>query len=281
MRCLRLKDFAKAGDCCHFARSQFTQTRPPPAHTHDFHEVFWVEEGAGYHWINGARRLLEAGAVRFVRADDEHTFSVPPTQAMKIWNLAFSKRAWRDFSKLYLSPKNSFLEMKSVRLREHQLPPLALGELKHAAEELTLGGRGIVALDRFLLNLFHLLFPLQPAAASNPDVPEWISRACREIQKENRFEGGTSALVRLTAHSPEHVARQFRKFLGCTPTDIINEARMAYVATRLTDGNDKILNIALDCGIQNLSHFYRVFRKKFRLTPLEYRRRQRQILSPA
>jgi AraC family cel operon transcriptional repressor len=82
------------------------------------------------------------------------------------------------------------------------------------------------------------------------------------------------ALARLAKRSPEHVAREFRRYLNWTPTDVINDARMSYAADRLAASDDKITTIALDCGLENLGHFYRLFQARYGCTPRAYRVRQ-------
>jgi AraC family cel operon transcriptional repressor len=43
-------------------------------------------------------------------------------------------------------------------------------------------------------------------------------------------------------------------------------------------GDQEILDIALDCGIGNLSHFYSLFRAETGMTPRAYRLSHRQPL---
>jgi AraC family cel operon transcriptional repressor len=73
--------------------------------------------------------------------------------------------------------------------------------------------------------------------------------------------------------APEHLARQVRQHLHKTPTDIVNEARLAHAASELQSSGRAITEIALECGVENLSHFYKLFREHFGCTPRQYRLR--------
>ena len=57
---------------------------------------------------------------------------------------------------------------------------------------------------------------------------------------------------------------------------------MEHAARMLAGSDDSISQIALECGLENLSHFYRMFRGHYALTPRAYRRRnQVDIVQPA
>ncbi len=43
-------------------------------HDHDFAEIFWFEEGEGWHLINGHKEKLSKGDMVFMRPLDAHTF---------------------------------------------------------------------------------------------------------------------------------------------------------------------------------------------------------------
>ncbi len=94
------------------------------------------------------------------------------------------------------------------------------------------------------------------------------------------FQLGTNGLAELAGKSPEHVARAARRYLNTTPTAIVNEARMTYAAERLTSSSDDILDLCADCGFENLSHFYALFRQRWGVPPKRYRQQQQGIVTP-
>jgi AraC family cel operon transcriptional repressor len=46
---------------------------------------------------------------------------------------------------------------------------------------------------------------------------------------------------------------------------------MVYASRQLEMSSQCILEIAIDCGLSNLSHFYTLFREEFGVTPRAYR----------
>ncbi|NUN93740.1 MAG: AraC family transcriptional regulator [Verrucomicrobiae bacterium] len=278
MRRLRIRDFLLPGETCHHASREVTAEQPVRRHTHDFLEVFWIESGRGIHRLNGAMQRLSAGTLVLIRPSDAHAFHCEKGQPFRVTNIAFPQRAWVAMRARYF-PRRKELWDAPPAARQRVLSPSAMTDLRQLAEELASGRRDPAALDRFLLNLRHLLASCE-AQANVVMLPEWLSRARREILKNRNFAGGARTFAKLAGRSAEHVARETRRLLGKTPTEIVNDARMTHAAARLAQSSDKITDVALDCGFVNLSHFYRIFRRRFGLTPHAYRARTQWSLRP-
>ncbi len=267
------------GQHCTYAHTIWRHTSPSCIHNHDYHELFWVEEGAGYHWINGKKKELRPGMLILIRPEDEHGFSALPDNLLHITNLAFFSSSWLNIQKRYFQAKPIFFALKALEKREYFLDSAKMLELHQAARDLQDGARDLLTIERFLLNIFGLLQTHWPLVEQN-NTPDWLFRACEEIRKLHNFEGGTLQFAKIAGRCPAHVARACKKYLNTTPTDIVNDARMIYAATRLLETDDAIVDIALDCGLENLGYFYRLFQAKFGFTPHTYRRHQRAALRP-
>jgi AraC family cel operon transcriptional repressor len=248
-------------------------------HEHDFHEVFWIDDGQGWHLVNGERRKLLPGALTLVRSDDRHGFQADEGRSFRLVNVAFSRKTWSYLVRRY-APSQGDPMKKDLSGREFMLSAPHLTELGIMTSELVGGARNASSVDRFLLNLLYLLTVARPAGAAE-QAPAWLRDACRAIGDPQLFPEGTSALVKLTGRSPEHVAREVRRWLGKTPTDVVNDARLAHAASRLTETDDAILRIAFDCGFENVSHFYRLFRGRYAATPGQYRARRQRLVDPS
>jgi len=273
---LRLREFARPGEAYHFARVTLPEVPASAGHRHDFHEIFWVEEGQGLHVINGQRRPLRTGLCVCIRANDAHSLRSTAGHPAHLVNIAFPIRTWVALRRRYFSGGPDFFA-GSVAGREFDLAPLLSTELSASAAELGQGRRSPLKIERFLINFFYRLSADAAPEASSP-LPDWLERACRQIREKNAFVGGVPAFARLAGRCPEHLARQVRRHLRKTPTDIVNEARLAHAAGQLTGGLCSITDIALDCGVENLSHFYSLFRRHFGCTPRQYRLRHQRIV---
>ena len=71
--------------------------------------------------------------------------------------------------------------------------------------------------------------------------------------------------------SKHYFMRFFKKYMGMTCIEYINDYRLNIAANLLLTTRMRITEVAVSIGITNLSYFNRIFKKKFHLTPKEYR----------
>lgn len=275
---LLARNFMKRGGY-HFGHSRHTAAQAREPHIHDFQELFWIDEGLGWHWINGEKRRLEPGTVILIRAPDAHTFSVTPGEYMLLTNIAFGRTTWNYLRRRYFSSRPDYFRKSHIGAREFSLPAAEFADVRRLGRDLYSQPRDRLPIERFLLNLFGMLESVRPSPTARP-LPDWLAKACQEIRERSNFERGTLAFAELAGKTPEHVAREVRRHLGKTPTDIVNEARLGYAASRLATTGERIIDIALDCGFENLGHFYKVFGRQFSASPRQYRLQQQRIVGP-
>ena len=69
-----------------------------------------------------------------------------------------------------------------------------------------------------------------------------------------------------------HFLRWFQQKTGDSFASYINDRRLANAAEALRRTDDKILSVSQDAGFTNLSNFNRQFKKRYGITPKEYRK---------
>lgn len=78
--------------------------------------------------------------------------------------------------------------------------------------------------------------------------------------------------------SPYHFWRVFHAMTGETPGDYIRRRRLTCAARKLTGGDRRIIDIALDAGFDSQAAFTRAFKRQFHRPPAAYRRDGRDRL---
>jgi 2-isopropylmalate synthase len=71
--------------------------------------------------------------------------------------------------------------------------------------------------------------------------------------------------------SEPYVSKYIKEKSGKTFGDLVQNARMKKARTLLRNSSMTVENIAYAAGYQNVEHFNRQFKKKFGITPVEYR----------
>jgi AraC family cel operon transcriptional repressor len=150
--------------------------------------------------------------------------------------------------------------------------------IRRQTQRLNSAVRTRAQLDFFLLEILFLRRHSTASETQRPVVPDWLDAACQGIKKTEHLSQGLESFYRLAGRSPDHVARACRTHLGISPTEVVNAARLEHAAARLSATDDTLLDIADDCGLPNLAHFYKLFAARFGTTPRRYRMQARLIV---
>lgn len=273
---LRLRQFVPPDACFHFGRAEFNFHERVDRHNHDFHEIFWIESGEGWHHLNARRRRLRPGLLVLVRDKDYHGFSATGSTPLRLTNVAFPRAHWNTLRRHYF-PDAADPMLQPASQREMFLDAAFAGELRRRAERLQSSTKSRAELDMFLIDLLARQITHASPQKRIAPFPDWLHRACSEIAEPLHLARGLPAFFSLAGRSPDHVARACRQHLNLSPTEIVNAARLDRAATRLSCAEESILDIAHACGLPNLAHFYKLFADRFGTTPRRYRLQSRLI----
>lgn len=70
----------------------------------------------------------------------------------------------------------------------------------------------------------------------------------------------------------QYFCRLFKKAIGCSPIEYLNEYRVRQARQLLEKTDLQVMEVCLECGYNNLGNFLREFRKYTGTTPLQYRK---------
>ncbi len=253
-------------------------------HNHDFYELFLITEGNVYHIVNGNKQLITEGSFIFIRPDDIHYYEKHGIKDCKLLNLAFPKVTMEALyvylgkgfyaEKLLLSENPPSIILSNIEINQMMARFQKLATIpNHLKHEMKTELRALLA--EIFTNYFS-----ERHQHVQPSVPEWLDRLNQDMKKTENFTAGLSRLHDLSSRSPEYLCRMIKKHYDKTPTQWVNDFRLNYAVNLLTYTDDDILNVCLDSGFENLSHFYHLFKKKFQLSPSKYRKLNRKVAIP-
>ncbi len=134
------------------------------------------------------------------------------------------------------------------------------------------------AVEGMTLELLALMARLRtrPDLRASHQPPRWLGEA-RDLLHDRYDERLRVADVAgAVGVHPVHLARVFRLHYGIPVGAYLRSLRLTWAAGMLTDSQEGIAQIALQAGFFDQSHFTRVFKRQFGLTPLAYRQAARQ-----
>lgn len=195
--------------------------------------------------------------------------------------------ASRDLERIH-----GWLEVWGRNLREASPTPVAAHQERLALQErlegwiVEVGGEGALAQGfegaNRAINVSHWLVEIEGALARTLEHAEERNRGRRrtlvgEVKARLLASLGQEAsLETLSAGvglSPSYLGQVFKEETGVTVGAYLSELRLNEARERLVSSRDSVQEIGRQVGFQTPAYFIKQFKRKFGLTPLEYRRR--------
>ena len=114
------------------------------------------------------------------------------------------------------------------------------------------------------------------AAERSTDSRMRLNELLSGIPENQLLHIGVTELARELHCSERHLSRMFKAEVGVSFRSKQTELRLEKAKHLLISTNDKIINIALECGYRHLGLFSVLFRRRFRVAPSELRRRSQR-----
>jgi PAS domain S-box-containing protein len=102
-------------------------------------------------------------------------------------------------------------------------------------------------------------------------IPAGLGAALEWLEKNYGERLNPAALAKRAGLTPTRLARLTKRIFRLTPSQLIAQCRLAAAARLLTDSEQSVAEIALQCGFYDHSAFTRAFRAATGLAPREYR----------
>jgi len=111
------------------------------------------------------------------------------------------------------------------------------------------------------------------AATRAPAASPWLRMALEVVEAQYREPIALADVAEVVRVHPTHLARAFRAAYGCSVGDYLRRKRIEQCCERLARADLPLLEVALEAGFSDQSHFSRVFKRVVGESPGAYRRR--------
>jgi len=129
----------------------------------------------------------------------------------------------------------------------------------------------IVETKGILLQLFSKF--LEKAFFKQEIADKRIVKVVRHIRENINRNIGIDELASISCLTNDHFIRLFKKEMKCTPIQYINQKKIEKAQLMLLINDKPIKEIAYDLSFENVSYFYRLFRKMTGTPPNRYKRK--------
>ena len=127
-------------------------------------------------------------------------------------------------------------------------------------------------LQELLLLCSRVCLLLTETPASIHTTDRQVLLAARYINEHFRQQISAANIAAAAGFSPNYLSRKFREAAGIGVHDYLVFIRLRSAAFELISTNDSVTDIALRNGFSGSNYFKDVFKKKYGMTPREYRK---------
>lgn len=128
--------------------------------------------------------------------------------------------------------------------------------------------------DLSIDHLLHVLFnKLAEASQSGENTPHFqnLMDLRKQIHNNPGFDWTVSAMAEYTHLSPGYLQALYKSTFGISCMHDVIQCRIRFAKENLIQGTQRIADIAVRCGYNNIEHFTRQFKKLTGYTPKEFR----------
>lgn len=106
-----------------------------------------------------------------------------------------------------------------------------------------------------------------------PIYPEWFSTLLATLNRVENINLTIPQICKLRGYGQRQLLRTFKTYLGTTITGYMTDVKFNYCCSLLANTNYTMVNICERLQYSSVSHFNKLFKQRFNMTPSEYRKK--------
>ena len=241
-----------------------------PLHWHNFIEIELVLNGSAEHIHNGIVSSIKKGHVSVFRINDYH--AIKNVCDLEVLSLSIKDSA---ISERTLTQLNSSRNNLSFDLNDETFKTV-LFFCEACINENSLHNRNEYYIKNLLECILILLLRLDTSEAKpiKKQHNSQLNNAIAYLHNHFRENPSLSTIAEIAHYSSTHFSHVFRKKIGRSFNDYLNELKVAYAKQLLNTTNLKVIDIGYQSGFNSYNNFYATFKQYTNLSPAEYKKKK-------
>ena len=240
----------------------------------DFYKLCWIPVGRGWIEFGQSRLPIERDGLLFIPAKTEHRFVDNPTAPLTLVFAHFSEQLVQESKAMHLlmpELKHRFNSPSPlVRLNSYRRGAVRDTFKKMLVEQSRGGNAATALLYAGLIDLLACLLRSKPAKGTTSLSREQLLDGTLDyIEEYFHTPIRVKDLAAMCNLSSRRYSDLFKQRTGMTIVKYIWELRMNYAKEKLRE-TGQIKYAAIAAGYNDVTHFYRVFKRMTGMTPGEY-----------
>lgn len=226
-------------------------------HSHDFYEWVIVLNGSCMQLINESEMYMESGTASLLCPGDCHCF-LDQSEDVHILCLSATKQEVQRFLPLFHVDTDA-LHLSSVQLSLRDMR-FFMDYADAACEN-----------DYKILHA-HLIRIFSDKIEKKQTVPSALLHAMKEMSAPENLYLGLERFAQLSGYSKSQLNRLMQKHYATTSHDYILNMRLEAAYKALLYTTENIEEVAEKLGYASFSHFNKIFKKRYGITPAMLRK---------
>ncbi len=262
-----------------FALEKFTA----PYHFHPEYELTWIKAGTGTRFVGKNMQAYGPGDLVFLGTGLPHCWKSEDFAAGKLGSQSIVIQFENAFlgKEFFEKPE---LESIAGLIKRGASGIRFLGEtVKNVTMRMEAASREESRFNR-MLRLLEILDILAGSteyvlldndgmtARSHPTERERLNISLGYIVDNFRTEIALTEVAATVNMSVSAFCKYFRKATGKTFIETVTDYRIHFATKQLLMTDKSMADIAFDSGFGDISHFYKIFRRRLKTSPLQYRK---------
>jgi len=247
-------------------------------HAHPYHSLLYIVSGAGQCMVGQRRHDLAANTAILLQANEHHQLIDQPRKAMTIFVVYFGQ-ALAQANQQLVEPL--FSEPMVLPVLPHQAQQIrrTLRQMLHEQDSREV--RFDLAMQQYLssilLKLYRISIRKEKAVVANgmADSKARVQTVLKYVDEVYYEPQSLSNAARMAKISQRQFSNICRKLTGRSFIKYVNMVRTRKAAELLKNTDMSVTAIAFGVGFEELSTFYRAFKRLYKAPPLAYRERLR------
>lgn len=257
-----------------------------PLHWHDEVELIYIKKGTVTITVDFAPHTVAAGTIALILPGQLHSIEQYKTESVEYENIIFhpgiliSKKADTG-STDYLTPILSGALPVPLLYTPDSPHYSMIAACVDANDDIS--RTNPAGYQLFIKSQLFMLFYILANKCLLGEVPKKDYKSLEKMKLilkyvENHYMEKITIedMANELGISQSHFMKYFKNTMGTSFIDYLNEYRLTMASRLLVSSDSSILTIAEEVGYDNLSYFNRTFKKRFAMTPREYRAHQQQ-----
>ena len=246
-------------------------------HSHEFYEISYVLAGKTLHTLNGKQDDLTVGDLRLLTMTDKHELRSADNDNVRR-DIFVEKELFERLCETIYGSKDFFkkrnLPNRAV-LTHDELTDLELLMNKFTTETVTevKRGCGMEAVIKILNKILSSQAISQNSSFEN--YPKTLKEIIDHFNKPLALKMSVSDIIQRTGYNPSYISRLFKKYTGDNLSEYLKNLRLKHVAYYLKATDLSLREIADIVGIESLSYLNSIFKQKYSVPPIQYRKENR------